>query len=353
MTSPSEDLALEIAKIKDNIREKYSALKNTSYETQRKFAAQYKPLIKPLKRLFTKIKVEPKLEPLEPQDEEHYEPVDEEHYEPVDEEHYEPVDEEHYEPLEHSEPRELTQDVEEVEDDTTDNDDGDDDDDSEVPLPLTNIDELLAGYLKFILNDTRNEADFSYGIVYDGFWKMGKLPVRFINNDILIGDKRYKGTPGLFELIFRKYPSSIFTEDDLKTYKSMLRQTGAHKGKDGKIKSSKGYKYTNIISNMFPPRRTLKNQFTPIMSRAKRALSKEYLASEEKRKKLGEGIMMRLTKDEIDYRYWDDPNELCYRLRLLVASKEAGNTGHDSEIVSILEELKEAKIIKDFDNVRL
>jgi len=35
--------------------------------------------------------------------------------------------------------------------------------------------------------------------------------------------------------------------------------------------------------------------------------------------------------------YWDNPNELVDRLRLLVASKSAGNTGVSNEIISIFE----------------
>lgn len=49
--------------------------------------------------------------------------------------------------------------------------------------------------------------------------------------------------------------------------------------------------------------------------------------------------------ENIVYEYWDDPNELCERLQLLLASKSAGNTNHDQEINSIIEELKERNII--------
>ena len=45
------------------------------------------------------------------------------------------------------------------------------------------------------------------------------------------------------------------------------------------------------------------------------------------------------------YEHWDDPNELVDRLRLLVSSQMAGHTGHNNEILSIIEELKEANII--------
>lgn len=47
----------------------------------------------------------------------------------------------------------------------------------------------------------------------------------------------------------------------------------------------------------------------------------------------------------IAYEYYDDPNEICDRLRLLVMSKVAGNTNHDQEINSIIEELREAGTI--------
>ncbi|CAG9129422.1 unnamed protein product [Plutella xylostella] len=52
-------------------------------------------------------------------------------------------------------------------------------------------------------------------------------------------------------------------------------------------------------------------------------------------------------RSNTDLVYWDDPNELIERLQLLIASKDAGNTNHDNEILSIIEELKEAGIIKE------
>lgn len=49
--------------------------------------------------------------------------------------------------------------------------------------------------------------------------------------------------------------------------------------------------------------------------------------------------------DHIIYEYFDDPNELCERLRLLVSSRMAGNTNHMQEINSIVEELRELEYI--------
>lgn len=48
----------------------------------------------------------------------------------------------------------------------------------------------------------------------------------------------------------------------------------------------------------------------------------------------------------IVYEYFDNPNELFDRLRLLVSSRSAGNTNHSQEINSIIEELRELELIE-------
>jgi len=53
---------------------------------------------------------------------------------------------------------------------------------------------------------------------------------------------------------------------------------------------------------------------------------------------------MILNDNAIDYVHWDDPNELM-NLRLFDASHRAGNNAHDNEILSIIEELREAGLI--------
>lgn len=55
--------------------------------------------------------------------------------------------------------------------------------------------------------------------------------------------------------------------------------------------------------------------------------------------------MINKEEANIDYIYWDDPNELVDRLRLLLASQTAGNLSHINEILSIIEKLCEANII--------
>lgn len=50
--------------------------------------------------------------------------------------------------------------------------------------------------------------------------------------------------------------------------------------------------------------------------------------------------------ENIVYEYYDNPNELCDRLKLLLPSKKAGNTNHNQEINSIIDELRERNIIE-------
>lgn len=70
--------------------------------------------------------------------------------------------------------------------------------------------------------------------------------------------------------------------------------------------------------------------------------------NQKMRKKHGRSLETEFIpyNDNIVYEYYDNPNELCERLQLLIASKQAGNTNHDQEINSIVEELRENNIIE-------
>lgn len=80
----------------------------------------------------------------------------------------------------------------------------------------------------------------------------------------------------------------------------------------------------------------------------------DYDASDEAtpRKKIrltrGDGLEKEFIPytENIAYEYYDDPNELCERLQLLISSKLAGNSNHSQEINSIIEELRENDIIE-------
>lgn len=183
---------------------------------------------------------------------------------------------------------------------------------------IKNNDDLNEKYQQEIENRFHSiDLDKTYGPkkLSDGNIILGDKEVKFIENSILIDGTTYSTTSGLIQLLFLKNPL-IYNDNDLEVYKSILIQTSAHLTlKSKKIKKS-GSKYKDIIRKLFPS---------------------------------GGQLSMKLQKNNLVY--WDNPNELVDRLRLLLASKAAGNTGVSNEIISIFEELLEAGLIKRIPNV--
>ena len=60
--------------------------------------------------------------------------------------------------------------------------------------------------------------------------------------------------------------------------------------------------------------------------------------------KTGQGLYKN-TLPQTQHVYYDDPNELVARLQLLTSSQNAGNSSVNNEIIAILEELRERKLI--------
>ncbi|KYM93995.1 hypothetical protein ALC62_15391 [Cyphomyrmex costatus] len=185
-------------------------------------------------------------------------------------------------------------------------------------------------YLKAVLSGKKAvNIDIVYRVYFsdEGTMLGDKRITLNKNDDIIIGGQRYDGTPGLYELIFMKFPNeSICTDDDVQTYKSILLTTNAYRrghNAGNQVLGNKRHKYKNIIA----PLVLGKKLGTGI------------------KKKLDLPYAMSLTDNRIDYVHWHDPNELVDRLRLLEASRQAGHNGHDNEILSIIEELRETGLI--------
>lgn len=196
----------------------------------------------------------------------------------------------------------ATKDAEDVKDDTFYSQTDDDDD-------IVNL-----SYLK-----RNKKLDVVFGPHKDdnGEWKFGNDDLNVNEEKIVIGNQHWAKTPGLFELIFYQNPKN-YDASELDIYKKILLNTNAHRvnyDPNGRVKASKGIKYRKIIKNLFVNTHT------------------------------GKGLM-KVNLQKPSYIYWDDPNELVERLKLLIASQHAGNNNQTNEIVSIIEELREADIIE-------
>ena len=171
-----------------------------------------------------------------------------------------------------------------------------------------------------MLFSASNDRDYIYGPMYfQQVLKLGTKPIVFENDKITIGNRTFPPTVGLHELIFKSHPKH-YNEEDLLNYKDIIQYTDLHKGLNNRVKSNRGYKYTNIIKP---------------------------LLSDTPQQTTGKGLFESNMKymEDTTYEFWNDPNELVERLRLLISERNAGNNNHQNEIYSILEELSESGFI--------
>lgn len=136
------------------------------------------------------------------------------------------------------------------------------------------------------------------------------------DDNVKVKGKLFKGTPGLFELLFKNCPVKYSTRD-LTTFKSILKLTNAHRrhySAGSSTYRNKSKKYINIISKLFPPQR-----------RGSKAT--------------GKGISLKSTYDT-NIIYYNDINKLVERMKLLYEAKQSGHTGVDNELIALTEEMR-------------
>ncbi|KAL4111835.1 hypothetical protein QTP88_015718 [Uroleucon formosanum] len=145
------------------------------------------------------------------------------------------------------------------------------------------------------------DIDKTYGpkIRANGSVHLGKKEINLVDNTLTIGDISYPLTQRLGNLIFSKNPK-LYTKNDLDAYKSILIQTSAHLTADEKKIKKGGNKYYEIIHNLF---------------------------------RSGGGLSIKLQKHNLVY--WNDPNELVERLKLLLASKAAARKNYTRRRVNV------------------
>ena len=130
--------------------------------------------------------------------------------------------------------------------------------------------------------------DKIYGIYKkEGLYYIGNKQVTILDNNIMIDDEIFKGTPGLWESLMSKRPNdNYYTYKDYENYKRLMLKTNAlYRDNDPESRSEK---WAMLLS--------------PIWH------GKEYE---------GKGVVVIPS----------DPNASLERLDLLLASKEAGHTG--------------------------
>lgn len=183
---------------------------------------------------------------------------------------------------------------------------------------------VLAAYY---LASKREGKDSVYGIFENakGRLQMGDKAVQIENDDIVVGDTKYKGTEGLWTLVMDTRPKKIlYTSEDLDNYKEMLRQTDVIFN-------------PNTAGARSRPRTTTKWKRTiePLIEK-----DTDFFSLPE-----GDGICHR---KQVTY-LPGDVQGLKSKMKLLLAEFLAGNTATRNELVYVLDELKRRGKISNSD----
>lgn len=221
---------------------------------------------------------------------------------------------------------------------------------------LEDFQELPRTYIDANIRDTEDAFDHRFGIVHDfeaNKFTLGltQEPIDFKENDIVIKQIKYPGTVGLYELLFKKEPKG-YSQKDLDNYMDILERTNAYKDELGNVNTSSNRyaKFRTIILPYLHKKGITKKGARALMANTSSRLLFDRPPPPSRitrqTQKIGKGLTLKNNNKNVDYVYWDNPNELITRLQLLLSSTAAGHTGHNNEIISIIEELREAKIIQ-------
>ena len=163
-----------------------------------------------------------------------------------------------------------------------------------------------------------------------GDYMIGNQKIEFKGGKVIVGEEKYPATEGLLELLFKKNVNDkLVTANDAQYYQKIALDS-------------------NLVRKNFKPNNSFKKpSYHPKFDTYLRQLNPSN--NLENMNKSGKGLpkfmIAKRRERSLDYMYWDDPNELVDRLRVLVAERSAGNNNHNNEIIAIIEELREAKII--------
>ena len=165
-------------------------------------------------------------------------------------------------------------------------------------------------------------------------FKIGSEHILIKDNDIILGDVVYEGTPGLWKLITSKNIPDIskYEAKDLYNYTYLMTNTNtAHVNynPDQKYKGGPNVKMNNLIK---PFVKELKEKGDNALVKK----VKEHFGIENPQPSTsGTGLTILP----------NDPNALIERFDLLLASQDAGHSGVRNELVSILDFLKRQGVI--------
>ena len=213
---------------------------------------------------------------------------------------------------------------------------------------LIKIGPIASKYLLPTFKQKATQSDIKPGDSKGTFFKIGEKPIKIENDDIIINDERFKGTPGLWELLTSKDIPDIseYNATDLRDYITIMNITKATYDKNNKRVGGNN-KMNKLIKPLVIALETgggdklikeINKHFGFKEETDEETDEEEYEEYEEYTLSPTKGTGLKILPS--------DPNALINRFDLLFSSKKAGHTGVRNEIVSILDELKRQGVLK-------
>ena len=174
---------------------------------------------------------------------------------------------------------------------------------------------------------------------------IGKCPIMFDFDDIILNGKKHILTPGMWRLLTHSDVTKpeFYTTEDYQNYVKILIETDAiYQNNDkstGKPKSSKGDKYIKMISPIWKKMNSNKTPTIPKENLNPTIPSTEILKPTKATENKGAGLM-NYTNNEIEFHWIDNMKQLNERCHLMAAEEKAGNYGFHNEKLGILKLFK-------------
>ena len=209
---------------------------------------------------------------------------------------------------------------------------------------ITKIGPIASNYLLPTFRQKATQFDIKPGDSKGTFFKINETPIKIENNDIIIKDERFKGTPGLWKLITSNNipEKEKYNTTDLQDYITIMNITKATYDKNNKRIGGKNKKMNNLIKPLVIALE--EGGGDKLIKEINKHFGLE--ETDEQYEEYKEEYILPSTSGTGLKILPSDPNALIDRFDLLFSSKKAGHTGVRNEIVSILDELKRQGVLK-------
>ena len=220
-----------------------------------------------------------------------------------------------------------------------------------TPEQKTIIGSIASNFLERTHGRTTTQADIKPEKLTKGLFKIGKTPVKVVDNDLVIEGEKIKGTKGLWNLLTSKDIPEDYSAEELRDYIFIMYNTNTTRqgfNKDNRRIGGTNKKMNELIKPFVLALE--EGGEGKLIDKIDEHLKKkeEYKEFEEEEEEYEEPALYPFTptKGTGLKILPSDPNALIERFDLLFSGKKAGHTGVRNEIVSILDELKRQGVIK-------